>query len=1608
MSHLPGLVPSLSDRLAGEFLAHTLDVLAFPTRQDPALLDTLAWAFTSPEPPRAPDLPTLPTKRYPTVTKEDVESVLRSLQPPPAPDPFIGRKAERDQAVLALLSGRPVVIQGQAGAGRTTLLRAIAHDPRIRKHFRRVWWFPTPDRIADALSIALNLPSLLALNAQAQQASLREILAQANVLLIVDHEDTRSNPAKFEAESLEYLLRFGTAVAVTADTPGTGESPKADPPILRLGLGPLPDEAIETLSGQDRPTLIRAIGGNARVAQIVRALIAHDGLRPTEIEALLSAVNPAADLQGGTLAALHQASWEALPDSYQQLAMLIAEVAPASIPLSEIWRQIGDVLAVRRAVYTLERYRFIEVEDGQVRAIGQWWAAIPALDLSDDRPRFDMELPLYRNFREREAQQPPDPLEIPGTTLYEAALRAIDDGRDEEAATALEQALALRRKLPNQHAVAETLAALGRLAYLRGDDVGAVKALEEAATLLHELRDDASLDLLRVALSRVYMRAGRIEAAFEVLPERPPAADAAWILAAQGKWDQALAAAETEPDPSLRRYLTAAMLVRAGQYAKALALIGDDDAFRARYLRAQILHAQGDFERALRAYDKADALPIGEAERGMFVRDRARAMAALGQFREAAMSVAAEGLWYESKLRRPVFARTSTSHALHAAFLLAQEQYGEAEAAARRSLSAPGERLMPETRAIAQHVLGRVCQMRDDPATLAALQAEVEAREESSSRDEVAIALSLHALGDFFYSHGEAERAIGPYRRALPGLKEPRQRLMTLLALRDTLLRAGRIADGLEAGEQAIEVARALPGPDLPVVGYAMASQADWLNRTNRGARGTQQLLDWCNFLANHPNEAIEHPHWGVQVLWIGLTLRSERAADSGFSHTLIRDLAEEAVSLAEAHLPGHWVAFAARRDLGLLQAAEGDRVGALETLRPLTQLPIPEARLTVELTANTRVGELLLAEGRPAEAQRFLAQAAALEPERLPKGRYLRLAGTAWVQANNPDRAEENFTEALQYLTPETALDDHVGVLVDLGYARLSKGQFSEAIETLEQALNTVQELPDQSLMAAVLIDLGNAHDRLGQYRRATAMYRRALGYPLPPDRAAATRLALARSSAAMGANTQALDAFKLLDAFQFPAATRRAIYSEQAALYAKLGNTEDAIRNFNAALKLFGDGEAPTEKAHLHRALGQIYAGLDRHAEARIQFEQALHAVEDQEAGLTMLAIAEGHRAQGDTRTALDAYGRALPHLDRMRLPVERAMALRTMGELFLSEGRAVEAIASLEGALDIEKTLPRQDGGRIVAILSALAEANVLRGDLDKATARHHQALVYQDARHAPELYSRTLRKLGQLYIDLRRYDDAVKALEDALGTEYSQPTPDQTAIAETTKLLADATRLQGRLAEAADLYRRVVAQPATAAPVGDPAIKAPPKVAGTSSGGRSGRIINTDNAALDAHRAPTIPARPTQPEPPPHTPDPVQSSASQALAATLGDIARHEETLRAAEQSWALLNRTTSADLKSLLFVLALQGDYANSDTYTARLMTLLRQRRSEVAIPSPDPAVQALAALLAGQDQEDAGDYPEATIHYRDGLRIAEQNRLAPALIWVFRQKIGKR
>lgn len=1556
MARLPEFSPQLDERLTAEFLAHTLELLPFPLQQDDAMLDASALRFERPELARDPDLPLLAPKTYPRPEATLVEETVRSLVPPPASEPFVGRRAELDQAVLSLIANRPVVLSGENGTGKTTLLRHIAHDPRIRAHFKRIYWLDDLAQAGITLGLALNAPSVLRAEPDEQPRVAREFLAMTTTLLLIDNAD---------ADAVDWALKLMAPVVLATES--TAKLPTSVTPVALAGLpAEVGTELLATLSGQTATTvqaLAKMVDYHPGSLHLIAGLLIHDDLTPATAEDILEHVS------GDRQAALYAASFEALPASYQAFCRALAASPRRWIAVSTVTAAFGKPLVAQRTLQFVAKRRFIERLGDAIRVVGNWSENLPAADGPTETTVFTaIERPAER-FKVQTGTQ--EQIEQ-SLRLHAQGIAWMEEGKDDEAEAALTQALVMRQSFDTDHAVAETLVALGRLAYLRGDDATAIRRLEAAAERIHTLRDNESLEVIRIALSRVYRRAGRLDAALSVLGDEAPLDDLVAVYLARQDWDALIALYERTADkkPTWASLGLGEVYLLAGRYADALAAVAESNTFEAHWLRGMVYHAQGDTAKAQDIYMRI-RIDVPPKLRAPFARVYAKALASAGETHDAAMVVGAEGVWYEAKMPRPAFARQRISQALFAHLSLMLGKPEEAEAAALKALRLPGERPDSEATAIAYRVLARLSWNQGElERTQSYFEEELKARSTGQYRDEHEIGLTLHNIADVMRQRGQLDRAVANYRRALTHKsveKDAHSVLLTRLALRDLLSQIRRDADAIEVGEEAVALVTRHPEADLRELGYVLALHSQSLNRAGKQNKGTQVFQQWLNHLAHRADEGINHSYWGVQVLTIGLYVRrlsTTSGSDIDEPITLV-DLAEQAAEAAEAYMPRTWIAWAARRDLGNIYLRLERWADAYEVFGPLLTgeqaVPGNEAPF-VSLAAQLGSARAAARLDWRDDAMEHYNAARAFEPDKHARGLIMLEAADMYRKANDDAHAAERYIAALELLDRQKSPPTYVDTVVNLAYARLRMQRFGDAIETFEAAIAFVEKLPkpDDALMASALYDMANAHFTLGHYHAAAATFKRALSYQdmrRDPERYVETLMAMARSNVADEAYQPALESFHEVLLFEgLPADMRRGLLSEQAEVYVKVHLTQAAIDAYRAALGI--EGGTAVERAAIHRGLGKLYTNQNAHDRARTHFEAALSAVQDEQSGLTLQALAEGHRAQGQLQDAIHTYELAISQLSRATYPRELAEMEGALGEIYLSYGEANLALEHLEAALEIERMLPHQHGGRIVHTLQGVAQANELRGELELAIRRHHEALVYQDVRHAPNDYVATLCTLGRLYAQLGRDREAAKAYEEALATENRQAAPNPERIDEITEALADVYRAQGKLEAAAKLYRSVAQTP-------------PP--------------------------SPEV----TQ----------LHKRAVGSLESTEADIARHLKTLHAAEQSWILLNRVPKPDLKGLVFVRALQaqtcanlGRPAESDQFLDQLMQLLRRRRSELQ-DDARPVMRAMAMLVKGQDFADAENVDGALDAYEQALALAQQDdKSEPALLWAIQRK----
>ncbi|KAF8196928.1 hypothetical protein BJ912DRAFT_1140585 [Pholiota molesta] len=117
---------------------------------------------------------------------------------PPKPYLIVEREAQVDTALHILLSAEPsrIAILGGGGFGKTTLARAILHDPKIAERYQSRY-FLSCEGMTDVDALLLGIASMLGITAtlSAALASIRSLLAASTTLLCLDNFETPWEPS---------------------------------------------------------------------------------------------------------------------------------------------------------------------------------------------------------------------------------------------------------------------------------------------------------------------------------------------------------------------------------------------------------------------------------------------------------------------------------------------------------------------------------------------------------------------------------------------------------------------------------------------------------------------------------------------------------------------------------------------------------------------------------------------------------------------------------------------------------------------------------------------------------------------------------------------------------------------------------------------------------------------------------------------------------------------------------------------------------------------------------------------------------------------------------------------------------------------------------------------------------------------------------------------------------------------------------------------------------------------------------------------------------------------------------------------------------------------
>jgi SIR2-like domain len=229
-----------------------------------------------------PLLRSLPLPTSP-ILAADPDATIRCIdQHEPKPDIF-GRKDEVELIVEALLAGKPAIVAGGPGMGKTAVATAALYDPRIIARFRRRRVFASLETGTEPRAVLAKLVEALGLLPTGDEVSLLRILeasaAERPIAAILDNADTVFEIDRGESERLlnlaaqiEYLSLAITIRGVAPHIPGAiaiEDLPKLAPPAARDAFLAIAGASFAT--DPDLPYLLEALDGHALSIQLVAA-----------------------------------------------------------------------------------------------------------------------------------------------------------------------------------------------------------------------------------------------------------------------------------------------------------------------------------------------------------------------------------------------------------------------------------------------------------------------------------------------------------------------------------------------------------------------------------------------------------------------------------------------------------------------------------------------------------------------------------------------------------------------------------------------------------------------------------------------------------------------------------------------------------------------------------------------------------------------------------------------------------------------------------------------------------------------------------------------------------------------------------------------------------------------------------------------------------------------------------------------------------------------------------------------------------------------------------------------------------------------------------------
>jgi tetratricopeptide (TPR) repeat protein len=320
--------------------------------------------------------------------------------------------------------------------------------------------------------------------------------------------------------------------------------------------------------------------------------------------------------------------------------------------------------------------------------------------------------------------------------------------------------------------------------------------------------------------------------------------------------------------------------------------------------------------------------------------------------------------------------------------------------------------------------------------------------------------MAQNNLGDLLLDNGRIDEAVARYEQSLVKRPNP-EKAQYNLAL--AFVAAGEIDKAIEHYRRALEIK-----PDYADAHYNLGGAFA------RNGRVDEAIEEYQKTLELRPTSADAHNNLGsaflekgrvveaIEQYQVALQLRSD---DSGIEYNLGHAFAQEGeLDQAIAH---YQKALAIQPDY---TDAQYELAGAFLQNRQLQDAIAGYEKLLKihpdHIRARTNLGNLLLQKGDTVNAVGQYEKSLAIAPQDVAA-----LTNLSWVLATCPDKTLRNGTRALDLSRSANRLSSGTDpfVLHSLAAAYAEVGQFSEAIETAQEALRLSSQGGDDGLTKAL-----------------------------------------------------------------------------------------------------------------------------------------------------------------------------------------------------------------------------------------------------------------------------------------------------------------------------------------------------------------------------------------------------------------------------------------------------------------------------------------------------------------------------------------------------------